>query len=317
MAILPVNQRVNERVTPHANPRALQLQQIKKNYGDVVALQNLDMSVDEGEVYGFLGRNGAGKSTAIRIIMGITKPDGGSIELFGEAVAGDDPTQRRHVGYVAQEQNFYPWMTAERLGRFVASFYPTWDDGEFRRLLKVLDIPLNRKLRGFSGGMHTKLALAMALAHRPRLLLLDEPTAGMDAVARREFIDIVRDQAERAHRTTVFSSHLIDEIEAAADRVGIVDDGRMRYEGSLQALQRSVRRFVVNSQDADAYPLPDVLSLSQHEILRDRSREGQRELVVRFSQGEEPPRFLDGPWLVEQPTLEDTFVAMVTKSPVV
>jgi ABC-2 type transport system ATP-binding protein len=302
---------------PPATSRALQLRQAKKNYGDVVALQSLDMTVDEGEVYGFLGRNGAGKSTAMRIIMGITKPDGGSVTLFGEAVAGDDPTQRRHVGYVAQEQNFYPWMTAQRIGRFVSSFYPTWDDGEFTRLLKVLDIPLNRKLRGFSGGMHTKLALAMALAHRPRLLLLDEPTAGMDAVARREFIDIVRDQAERAHRTTVFSSHLIDEIEAAADRVGIVDDGQMRYEGSTQELQRSVRRFVLNSQDAGACAVPDIVSVGPAEILRDQTREGRRELVVRFPQGAEPPRFLDGPWFVEQPTLEDTFVAMVSKIPVV
>jgi len=224
--------------------KALTLREIHKCYGELEVLKGLNLEVEEGTVYGFLGRNGAGKSTALRTIMGITYADMGEIELLGETLASDDPKARQQVGYVAQEQNFYDWMTTASIGRFVAGFYPSWDNAEYKRLIKLLEIPTGRKIRGFSGGNHAKLALALALATRPRLLLLDEPTAGMDAVARREFIDIVREQARNDQRTTLFSSHLIDEVERAADRVGVMDMGKMRFEGTLDDLRNCVRRYV-------------------------------------------------------------------------
>ncbi|MCH9695207.1 MAG: ABC transporter ATP-binding protein [Gammaproteobacteria bacterium] len=290
-------------------PAALELRQIKKRYGDLSVLKNLEMNVEEGEIYGFLGRNGAGKSTALRIIMGITRADGGDIHLFGQSVAPNDPEPRQQIGYVAQEQHFYDWMTAPRLGRFVSGFYPSWDENEFRRLLHVLEVPTDRKILGFSGGMHTKLALCLALATKPKLLLLDEPTAGMDAVARREFIDIVRDDAVRSHRTTVFSSHLIDEVEMAADKVGILDNGVMRFEGSLQTLQQSVKRLIQiepNTETANELPVLNT------DILSDRVDRGFRELTVQYSAGEAEQPVADG-WRAEQPSLEEIFVAMVSK----
>jgi ABC-2 type transport system ATP-binding protein len=202
-------------------------------------------------------------------------------------------------------------MTAERIGKFVAGFYPSWDDAEYRRLLRLLEVPEGRKILGFSGGMRAKLALSLALAHRPRLLVLDEPTSGMDAVARREFIDIIRDQAVRSHRTTIFSSHLIDEIEFAADKVGIVDEGRMRYEGSLDELRSSVKRFVLQVSPEESTTPPEGLAAGQ--LLSDQVRDGRRELTVLFS---DPDLELHSPapWLMEQPSLEDIFVAMVTRS---
>ena len=224
--------------------KALTLRGIHKSYGELEVLKGLDLDVEEGTVYGFLGRNGAGKSTALRAVMGITYADSGDIELLGESLASDDPKARQQVGYVAQEQHFYDWMTSASIGRFVAGFYPSWDNAEYKRLIKLLEIPTGRKIRGFSGGNHAKLALALALATRPRLLLLDEPTAGMDAVARREFIDIVREQARNDRRTTLFSSHLIDEVERAADQVGVMDMGKMRFEGTLDDLRNCVRRYV-------------------------------------------------------------------------
>lgn len=293
----------------------LRLDQIHKRYGDVRALDGLDLTVDEGEVYGFLGRNGAGKSTALQIIMGITLPNSGEITLFDARIKGDDPTNRQHVGYVAQEQHFYEWMTAQRIGKFVSGFYPTWDDAEYQRLLRLLEVPIDRKILGFSGGMRANLALSLALAHRPRLLLLDEPTAGMDAVSRREFIDIVRDEAMRSQRTTLFSSHLIDEVELAADKVGILVEGCMHYEGSLDALRSSVKRFV-NLVETSGEPLPPPAALvSTGHVLSDRVREGRRELTVRFPTNnlQEPIPQADT-WSVEQPSLEDIFVAMVTKT---
>ena len=293
----------------------LRLNQIRKRYGDVSALDGLDLTVNEGDVYGFLGRNGAGKSTGLQIIMGITLPNAGQITLFNTDIKGDHPSIRQHIGYVAQEQHFYEWMTAQRIGKFVSGFYPTWDDAEYVRLLKLLEVPKDRRILGFSGGMRTKLALSLALAHRPRLLLLDEPTAGMDAVARREFIDIVRDQAMRSHRTTLFSSHLIDEVEAAANKVGIVVDGRMHYEGSLEALRSSVLRFVnLIEPGHEALPVPDDL-IGDGLVLSDKIRDGRREITVRFpTDNPQPLRTQAESWSVEQLSLEDIFVAMVTKT---
>jgi ABC-2 type transport system ATP-binding protein len=229
---------------------------LKRAFGKVRAVDGIDLRVREGEIYGFLGANGAGKTTAIRILMGIIKPDEGTIELLGKRSRRTTIHQKRSIGYVSQEQTFYPWMTAQGLGRFVSGFYPTWDTTEFNRLLRVLDVPPNRKVSQLSGGMRVKLALALALAPHPALLILDEPTSGLDPLGRREFLDIIQRQARVHHRTTFFSSHIIGEVERVADRVGIIHRGKMRYEGDLDTLRTSVRlvRFQM--------PIPPIMSPS-------------------------------------------------------
>ena len=298
----------------------LEVRGLAKRYGKHEALAGLDLTVEQGEVYGFLGRNGAGKSTTIRILMGITQASAGTLRMFGEEVRGDPLALRRRIGYVAQDQNFYGWMTPRTIGRFVRGFYPTWDDAEYQRLLRALDLP-DRKIREFSGGMKTKLALALALAHRPPLLLLDEPTAGLDPVARREFLDMVRDQAERTGRTTFFSTHLLDEVERAADRVGIIDGGRTLFEGRLADLSRNVRRLTHPAPPgAEPLPLPAPLfdGAAGLDMLKDRTRRGQREPVVRAEAPEafealEAAAAADG-WRLEPMSLEDVFVDMVART---
>ena len=221
---------------------AIRLTDLRVRYGRVRALDGLSLTVARGEIYGFLGRNGAGKTTTLRVLMGIVGADGGTIELFGKPMQRVSVATKRGIGYVSQEQNFYPWMTPSQLGRFVAAFYPTWDDAEYTRLLRVLDVPADRRSGILSGGTRTKLGLALALAPRPPLLLLDEPTAGLDPVARREFNDMVASMAAE-HGTTVFlSSHLVDEVEGIATRVGIVQAGRTSIEGRVDELRERVRR---------------------------------------------------------------------------
>lgn len=220
----------------------LRTQGLSLSYGRVRAVHRLNISVREGEIYGFLGRNGAGKTSTIRMLMGVVRPDAGQIELLDFRGRRIGPRQKQRIGYVSQEQHFYPWMTCRGLGRFVSGFYKTWDRAEFDRLLHVLDLPPDRKAGHLSGGMKVKLALAIALAHRPPILILDEPTSGLDPVARREFLEIISLQARANDRTTLFSSHLIDEVERVADRVGIIHRGQLRYEGDIETLQASVRR---------------------------------------------------------------------------
>ena len=221
---------------------AIRLTDLQVRYGRVRALDGLSLAVPRGEIYGFLGRNGAGKTTTLRVLMGIVSPEHGTIELLGEPMRRVSVAVKRSIGYVSQEQTFYPWMTPLELGRFVAAFYPTWDDYEYSRLLHLLDVPFDRRSSALSGGTRTKLGLALALAPRPPLLLLDEPTAGLDPVARREFNDAVAGLAAERGTTVFMSSHLVDEIESIATRVGIIQAGRMSIEGRLEELRDRVRR---------------------------------------------------------------------------
>lgn len=224
----------------------LEVRGLKRHFGSVAAVDGLDLTVRAGEIYGFLGVNGAGKTTTIRTLMGIIAAEAGTISLMGETTRRTSVKQKRRIGYVSQEQNFYPWMSCKALGKFVGSFYPTWDKVEFSRLLDVFEIPEKRRVSHLSGGMKAKLALSMAIAPKPDLLILDEPTAGLDPVARREFMEIIVAQARQHQRTTFFSSHLIDEVERCADRIGILHAGRMRFEGDLNDLRSQVRQLVLN-----------------------------------------------------------------------
>ena len=227
-----------------AETSALRLDNVSLRYGRVQALDGLCLSARAGEIYGFLGRNGAGKTTTLRVLMGIVGADSGEIDVLGQRVKRIPVVLKRRIGYVSQEQTFYPWMTATQLGRFVGAFYPTWDAQEFSRLLALLDVPADRRNAVLSGGTRAKLALALALAPRPDLLLLDEPTTGLDPVARREFNDLVVAMVAERGTTTLFSSHLVDEVESVATRVGIIQSGRMRIEGEVKELLRRVRRIV-------------------------------------------------------------------------
>lgn len=221
---------------------AIRLEGLRRRYGRVQALDGVNVSARTGEIYGFLGRNGAGKTTTLRILMGIVAADSGQIQLFGESVKRVTVAVKRRIGYVSQEQNFYPWMSARQLGDFVSAFYPSWDAQEYERMLRVLDVAPDQRSVELSGGTRTKLGLALALAPRPPLLLLDEPTAGLDPVARREFHDLVSEVVRERGVTVFLSSHLVDEVETIATRVGIIQAGRMRVEGDVLSLRETVRR---------------------------------------------------------------------------
>ncbi|MBJ6762210.1 ABC transporter ATP-binding protein [Myxococcaceae bacterium JPH2] len=273
----------------------------------VRAVNGVDLELRRGEVYGFLGRNGAGKTTTLRMLMGILRPDAGEIELMGERVRRVRAAQKRRLGYVSQEQVFYPWMSAKQLGEFVAGFYSDWDAAHFTRLLRVLDVPVDRKSAQLSGGTRMKLGLALALAHRPPLLILDEPTAGLDPVARREFLDILREQVRSEGQTALFSSHLVGEVEEVAHRIGILHEGRLRYQGSLERLRQSVRRVRLDEPGPEA--VPPGLEL----VRKERASEGRRAWVYSGA----PESWDTSPFpreAIEALSLEDIFLAYARRS---
>lgn len=253
----------------------LRTDRLCRSFGKLRAVKDVSLHLEAGQVYGFLGRNGAGKTTTLRMLIGVLRPDGGSIELLGESSDRVRPAQRRRLGYVSQEQVFYPWMTAADLGEFVGGFYPSWDRAEYARLLSVLDIPPGRKARLLSGGTRAKLGLALALAHRPPLLIMDEPTAGLDPVARREFQDILSAQVRREGQAVLLSSHLVTEVEQICDRIGIIQDGQLLFQGGLQELRRSHARISWSPE----LPLPPGARVLRAEPMV----EGRQTLVVRLS----------------------------------
>jgi ABC-2 type transport system ATP-binding protein len=285
-------------------PAVLEVRGLRRHFGKVPAVDGVDLTVREGEIYGFLGINGAGKTTTIRALMGIIAAEAGTISLLGETTRRTSVAQKRRIGYVSQEQNFYPWMTCHALGKFVGAFYPTWDAEEFARLLSVLEVPAERRVSELSGGMRAKLALALALAPRPALLILDEPTAGLDPVARREFMQLIVAQARQHRRTTLFSSHLIDEVERTADRVGIIHQGKMRFEGAIDMLLQMVRCVRLSAGEEFVLPVG-------FELWRDVQLDDTRMLALRAEPAAWETLTLPAGATVEAMSLEDTFIACV------
>ena len=287
---------------------------VGKRYGSLQVLSSITLQVRRGEVYGFLGRNGAGKSTAIKMMMGITRLSSGSIKLFGQPVTNNVVKTRQRIGYVAQEQHFYLWMSPRQLGKFVRGLYPRWNQARYEQLIDLFELPFKRKIGHLSGGMKAKLALCMAVATSPECLILDEPTAGMDPVARREFLDLVYSEARRTDATVFFSTHLIDDIEAIADRIGIIESGKTVYEGGLDQLSSRIATYSI---DESLYQQGAVAGEFLHRgarLLQEGSRHGRHYEVVEFTGQAPHSPLLEYGWQEDPMTLEDVFVAVVARA---
>jgi len=231
---------------------ALETRNLHRSFGRTSVIRGLELAVPQGVVYGFLGRNGAGKTTTLRMLLGILDPHRGELVFDGKSVRRTRARQRRRIGYVSQQQHFYPWMRVRGLGRFVGAFYPTWDKLFFSALLERLAVDPNQRVGALSGGTRMKLALALALAHRPPLLVLDEPTAGVDPVTRREILDLLRSTVDEDGRTVLFSTHNISEVEDIGDQVGILHAGQIFWQGPVDAFGARVRRSTTLPEGATA-----------------------------------------------------------------
>jgi len=225
---------------------AIDTQQLTKRYGTLDAVRSLDLKVARHGITGFLGRNGAGKSTTIKMLLGMTRPTSGSGTIVNRRI--DHPREsleaRRRVAYVAEDKQTYAYMTVEQMIRFTRSFYTDWQPDLERRLLDELGLPARRKVKALSKGMRTKLALLLALARRPELLILDEPSEGLDPVSIEELLQTL--VATAAEGTTIFfSSHQIAEVERIADRVCIIDHGQLVADLSLDDMRQEYRRITL------------------------------------------------------------------------
>lgn len=229
---------------------AIETRGLSKYYGKKLAVNHMNLKVPTGSVYAFLGLNGCGKTTTIRMLLNLLERSQGEARVLGMEPRKDDLAIKRRIGYVAQGQSMYGWMTVTQVLWFCSGLYPTWDSGYADQLIRDLDIPPKEKLRNLSAGVQAKVALVLAMAHRPELLILDEPTAGLDVLVRREFLEGVIDLIQQEGRTVFFSSHLVHEVERVADWVGIVDKGRLLVGKELEDLKGSVRQIVLTFEEA-------------------------------------------------------------------
>ena len=223
--------------TQTMNDADIELRGIVKSYGKKQVLTGLDLAVPKGSVLGLLGTNGAGKTTLIKCALGLIRPQEGEARLLGEDSWTLSAEAKVRIGYVPQVVNLYPWMKVRHLIDYTAAFYPNWNHESGRQTYEEWDIPREDRIGPLSVGQLQKVAILLALGHEPDLLILDEPAASLDPLARRQFLQMIIDLAEPGKRTVLFSTHITSDLERVADRVAILKSGRIAWHGLLEDLK--------------------------------------------------------------------------------
>jgi len=227
-------------------------QSLSKRFRRTVVLDGLDLEVPAGSIYGLVGPNGVGKTTTIKVLMNIFPPSGGSSEVLGTDSRRLGPRQFEQIGYVSENQELPEWMTVGYFLEYLSTFYPTWDRALAADLVRQFQLPADRKLRHLSRGMKMKAALASSLAYSPKLIVLDEPFTGLDALVRDELVESLLARSEGA--TIFISSHDLAEIESFASHIGYLDGHKLQFSEELDALRARFREVVLTFETAPALP---------------------------------------------------------------
>ena len=286
---------------------AIQTEGLTKTYGKNRGLRNVDLEVFEGEVFGFLGPNGAGKTTTIRTLLGFLRPTGGDARIFGLDVRRDSVEIRARLGNLPGEFALEDRMTGEQLLGFFARLRGVKDLGYAHELAQRLGADLRRPMRRLSRGNKQKIGLVQAMFHRPPLLMLDEPTGGLDPLVQEEFLDII-EEVRAEGRTVFFSSHNLAEVERVCDRVGIIRDGRLAAVETTETLvDKSFRHVVLTfAEDVDPKPFGSLRGVG------DLRADGTRISFTLYDDPDEMVKLASRHRLVhmeyERPSLEEVFL---------
>ncbi|HNW86949.1 MAG TPA: ABC transporter ATP-binding protein [Candidatus Limiplasma sp.] len=214
----------------------VEIQHLKKYYGHARGIEDVNLSLEEGEIFGFIGPNGAGKSTTIRTLLALIRPTAGSATIFGKDCIRCAPEIAQDVGYLPSEVFYYDGMRVKDLLAYSASFYRKNCDARIRALAERLDLDLKKKIDDLSFGNRKKVGIVQAMLHEPKLLILDEPTSGLDPLMQQRFFELLRED-NRKGTTVLFSSHVLSEVRKICDRVAIIRDGRIVNVDTVNALQ--------------------------------------------------------------------------------
>lgn len=281
--------------------------QLSKRFGEKTVLNGVSVAAERGDVIGVLGKNGAGKTTLIELLLGFGPPSSGAAYLFGEKSTEISDAVKSQIGFVPQQDELVDFLVGQQQLALAASGYRTWDAALAARLAAEWAVPLNQRIQGMSVGERQKLSLLLALAHRPELLVLDEPVASLDPVARRAFLQQIAEVSADSNRTVLFSSHIVSDLERIADKVWILKDGAVAWCGELDTLRESVVRLHIRSRRA----LPDSLHLPET-VASHVDGSSATVSVMRWqpAQRDALARRLDAQIDVEHLGLEDIFLEM-------
>lgn len=289
----------------------IKFNEVSKRFGKKIALDNVSFEVPKGVVFAILGENGAGKTTAIRSMLGFEQIQNGSIEVLGLSPGKNGEKLRRLIGYVADAPALFDWMTIREIGWFTAGFYPEGYQSEFESMCDHYELDLSAKIKTLSKGMLAKLSLSLAMAHHPDLLILDEPTSGLDTLVRRRFMESMVEIAAQG-KTVFLSSHQISEVERVADYVAIVHRGKLLLCESLESLKARLERWTITlHNDSDTLPLQNA------EILHIEKRQRIVQLVLSNPHEDLLWQLREAEQVAgvqaDVPSLEDIFVMFVNE----
>lgn len=258
------------------------------------ALDDLSFDIKKGFITGFIGANGAGKTTTIRCLMDLIRAEQGEIRVFGESHVKHTAEIKDRIGFVYDADLYYEDLTIERNKRILAPFYSKWDDELFYRYLRKFQLNKAKRVKHLSKGMRMKFALAMALSHHPDFIIMDEPTAGLDPIVRRELLDMMQDLIQDEEKAIFFSTHITTDLEKIADFIIFIHDGRIIFQGEKEEF---TERYVLVKGNADQRSLVEGLS-----VIGLRITDVGFECLADTSQ---VPLNRLQPLLIEKPTLED------------
>jgi ABC-2 type transport system ATP-binding protein len=244
---------------------------LRKSYDGTPALRGVDLAVPNGSICGFLGRNGAGKTTTLKLLLGMLRPDAGEISLFGQPIESEAAAiaARRRIGFASEEKQLYPFMTVGQMIRFTRPFFPGWRRDLEEKYLTLFRLPLNKAVPKLSKGMRTQLMLLLAMSRGAELLIMDEPTEGLDPAMTEDVLEALAGMAGGDGPTVFFSSHQLAEVEQICDRVCLIDEGQIVVEGLLDDLKSQYRRIQLVFEGD---PPPELAALPGVDHMRRRGR---------------------------------------------
>jgi ABC-2 type transport system ATP-binding protein len=276
---------------------ALETRGLGRRYSSQWALRDCTLEIPRGSVTALVGPNGAGKTTLLRLAVGLTRPTAGSVRVLGLDPSADAADSLPQVGFLAQEHPLFDGFTVAEMLRVGRELNPGWDDEAARARIAELGLPLKKKIRTLSGGQRAQVALTLALAKRPELLLLDEPVASLDPLARREFLQTVVEAVAERELTVVLSSHLLADLERVCDHLVILATGRTQLVGSIEEIVASHRLLTGPRDEAE-----DVARM--HDVVRESHAERQTTMLVRAN-----GHVYDSRWTVHELDLEEIVLA--------
>lgn len=224
----------------------IEISDLSRRFGKKQALDNVSLSVPEGAVFGLVGENGAGKTTLLKHVLGFLKPQQGTVRVFGLDPVADPPGVLGRIGHLSETRDLPTWMTIRELFEFTRAFYPKWDPVYAEELRMMFELSLSQKVPTLSRGQLARAGLLLALAHRPPLLVLDEPSSGLDPVVRKDILDAIIRTVVDEGRTVLFSSHLLDEVQRVSDQVAILDQGKILLTSPLDEVLVSHYQLTVS-----------------------------------------------------------------------